>query len=341
MTVLTGMRNRAGDRGPLLGQGRNLGLIIAIVVVTAFVASQKSFFLTWDNIVVILMQMAFIGIAALSTSLLMINGNIDLSIGSVYALTAVVSVMVAKVADPPLAIAAGLAVGLAVGWINGVLVWRINISPIIITLGSLTLIHGIVLLLTGGYSVTGVPKSFMTVANLSALGLPMPVFVWLVLAVLVAILLNRTTFGRHTYAIGGNKEAAQAAGLPIRRIVLTLFAVNGLFVAIVGVLAASRYGTADPRFGLGFELDVITAVILGGVAFAGGEGRISGVFLAVIFIGVISSGIVALGIDPFWTDVIKGLVLILAVALDQFTHEQRDRHQRRMVMKEDRRTGDA
>lgn len=315
-------------------QKRNLGLVLAILIVAGGVQSQQSFFLTWDNIVVIMMQMSFVGIAALTTAALIISGNIDLSIGSLYAFTAVVAVLVAKVAAPGVAIAAGLAAGLAVGWLNGVLVWRIRISPIIITLGSLTLIHGVVLLMTGGYSVTGVPKDFMTFANLTPLGLPMPIAIWLILAVLAGIFLKQTAVGRYIFAIGGNKEAAEAAGLPIKRIVLACFALNGLFVGVVGVLAASRYGTADPRFGLGFELDVITAVILGGVAFSGGEGGMVGVVLAVIFIGIIDSGIVALGIDPFWTDVIKGAVLIAAVALDQLTHEQRDRYQRRLVMRE-------
>jgi len=315
-------------------QKRNLGLILAIVVVTGIVQSQQPLFLSWDNVIVVLMQMSFVGIAALMTAVLIVSGNIDLSIGSLYAFAAVVSVMVAKVADPAIAIGAGLAAGAVVGWLNGLLVWRIRISPIIITLGSLTLIHGVVLLMTGGYSVTGVPKDFMVFANLKPFGLPMPVAMWILLAVVVALVLSLTTTGRYLFAIGGNKEAAEAAGLPIRRIVLASFAFNGLFVGLVGVLAASRYGTADPRFGLGFELDVITAVILGGVAFSGGEGGITGVLLAVVFIGVIDSGIVALGIDPFWTDVIKGAVLIAAVALDQLTHEQRDRFQKRLVMRE-------
>lgn len=321
-------------RRVISGQGRNLGLVIAIVVLLAFLGSQRSFYLTWDNLIVILMQMSFVGIAALTTTALIVGGNIDLSIGSLYGLSAVVAAMVSKVAGPAVAILAGLLVGLVVGWINGVLVWRIRISPIIITLGSLTLLHGVVLLLSGGYSVTGVPKDFMVFANLKPFGLPMPVAMWIMLAILAFVVLQRTTIGRYVFAIGGNKEAAEAAGLPIRRIVLACFAINGLFVGLVGVLAASRYGSADPHFGIGFELDVITAVILGGVAFAGGEGGIGGVILAVVFIGIIDSGVVAMGVDPSYTDVIKGAVLIIAVALDQLTHEQRDRFQTRQAMRD-------
>ena len=214
-------------RRVISGQGRNLGLVIAIVVLLAFLGSQRSFYLTWDNLIVILMQMSFVGIAALTTTALIVGGNIDLSIGSLYGLSAVVAAMVSKVAGPAVAILAGLLVGLVVGWINGVLVWRIRISPIIITLGSLTLLHGVVLLLSGGYSVTGVPKDFMVFANLKPFGLPMPVAMWIMLAILAFVVLQRTTIGRYVFAIGGNKEAAEAAGLPIRRIVLACFAING------------------------------------------------------------------------------------------------------------------
>jgi ribose/xylose/arabinose/galactoside ABC-type transport system permease subunit len=267
-------------------------------------------------------------------SALIIGGNVDLSIGSLFGLSAVIATVVAKHASPPVAIAAGLATGLAIGWINGVLVWRIRISPIIITLGALTLLHGVVLLITNGYAITGVPASFGGLGQANLLGISTPVVIWGVLAALSYVILQRTTIGRHIFAIGGNREAAEGAGLRVRRIVLGCFAVNGLFVGLVGVLAASRYGSADPSFGIGFELDVITAVILGGVAFAGGEGSIGGVLLAVCFLGIVDSGVVSLGINPFYTDVIKGAVLIVAVALDQLSHEQRDRYQKRTAMRE-------
>ena len=313
---------------------RNTGLLVAIIIALTVVSSQRPLYLSWDNALVILLQMSFIGIAALTTTALIVGGNVDLSIGSLYALSAVVAAITAKHASPAVAVVAGLVTGLAMGWVNGLLVWRIRISPIIVTLGSLTLVHGVVLLITDGYSVTGVPKAFSVFGQAKPLGLPMPVTLLAVLAVLSYVVLQRTTIGRHIFAMGGNREAADAAGLRVRRLVLGSFAVNGLFVGLVGVLAASRYGSADPTYGVGFELDVITAVILGGVAFAGGEGGIGGVLLAVVFLGVIDSGVVSLGIDPFYTDVIKGSVLILAVGLDQFSHEQRDRHRRRLAMRE-------
>jgi ribose transport system permease protein len=267
---------------------------------------------------------------------LIIGGNVDLSIGSLFALAAVAATLLAKHIDPGLAMLVGIALGGAIGWFNGVLVWRIRISPIIITLGGLTLLRGVVLLLTDGFAITGVPHGFGGFGQARPLGVPMPVVMLIVLAPLAYLVLQRTTIGRHVFAIGGNREAAEAAGLAVRRIVLGSFAVNGIAVALAGVLAASRYGSADPSFGVGFELDVITAVILGGVAFNGGEGGIGGVIIAVALLGVINSGLVSLGVNPFYTNVVKGAVLIVAVAIDQLAHEQRERYQRHLAMRDRR-----
>jgi ribose/xylose/arabinose/galactoside ABC-type transport system permease subunit len=280
--------------------------------------------------------MAFVGIAALGTTALIISGYVDLSIGSMFGVCAALATMTAKDTNPVLAIAVGIAVGGAIGLINGALVWRINISPIIITLGGLTLLHGVLLLLTNGFAITGVPTSYGTFGQARPLGVPMPVVVLAALAPVAYLILQRTTIGRHIFAIGGNAEAASAAGLRVRRIVLASFAVNGLLVGLAAVLASSRYGGADPSFGTSMELNVITAVILGGVAFNGGEGGIGGVLLAVALLGVINSGLVALGVDPYYADVVKGGVLIVAVAIDQFSHEQRARYQRYLAMRERR-----
>jgi ribose/xylose/arabinose/galactoside ABC-type transport system permease subunit len=263
-----------------------------------------------------------------------ISGNIDLSIGSQFALTAVCSSLLARSMPPLLAVSGGIALGALVGFIHGALVWRIRLSPILITLGSLAILRGIVLLLTGGYSVRGVPPEFTWLGQERVLGVPMPVMVLAVLALLVHLILSWTTIGRHIYAIGGNREACHASGIPVRRFVLGTFACNGLIVGLAGVLAASRFGSASPSFGVAMELDVITAVILGGVAFTGGEGNILGVMLAVALLGVINSGIVSLGIDAHYAEVVKGAGLIVAVVLDQLSQEGRERYRRFLAMKE-------
>jgi ribose/xylose/arabinose/galactoside ABC-type transport system permease subunit len=208
-----------------------------------------------------------------------------------------------------------------------------RISPIIITLGSLTLLNGVALLITGGYGVTNVPPGFGTFGQANPLHIPMPVWVFFAVAVIAYVILHTTTIGRHIYAIGGNLEASTAAGIDARRLVISLFAVNGLIVGLAAVVAASRLGTADPQFGVGMEFQVITAVILGGVAFTGGEGSIGGVILAVALLGVIQSGLITLGVDPHYSDVVTGSALIIAVSLDQLAAEQRERYRRLLAMR--------
>jgi ribose/xylose/arabinose/galactoside ABC-type transport system permease subunit len=215
----------------------------------------------------------------------------------------------------------------------------VRISPIIITLGSLTIVRGFALLLTNGFGVRGVPKSFSLLGQARPLGVPMPIWGVLLVGCVAHVILHKTTIGRHLFAIGGNSKASEAAGIRVRRLVLGAFAANGLAVGCAAVLAASRFGSAAPTFGVGFELDVITAVSLGGVVFKGGEGDIPGVLLAVALLGIVNSGLVSLGIDPHYTQVVKGAALIIAVTLDQVTQEQQERYRKSLAIQERRSAG--
>lgn len=324
----------------LKGNRRNAGLALALLGALLILAIFSPKYMNFQNFVVVGLQMAYIGIGAMGMTHLVISGNVDLSIGSLFALCAVVAATLATAINPQLALIIGLLLGGLVGLINGALVWRVKLSPIIITLGSLTIVRGLVLLVTGGYSIRGVPDEFSLIGQARPFEVPTPVWVLFGLALIAHILLHTTTLGRHIFAIGGNREASEAAGLNVRRIVLGAFVVNGLIVGLAGTLAASRFGTAAPSFGIGYELDVITAVILGGVAFTGGEGNIPGVILAVMLLGVINSGLVSLGINPHYTQVVKGGALIIAVTLDQLSHEQQERYRKALAMRERQATED-
>ena len=314
--------------------GRNLGLLVTLVLCLLLISFFSPQYLSLDNAVVVALQISFVGIASLGTASLIIGGNIDLSIGSQYALCAVSAAMLAKELSAPLAWIAGIFLGAALGLINGLIVWRINISPIIITLGTLTIYRGIALRITNGFGVRGVPKSFSSFGQARFLDIPLPIWVLILLATTAQLILHYTTQGRHLFAFGGNKQAAEAAGINGRKLVLASFALNGVLVGTSAVLAASRFGTAAPTFGNGFELDVIAAVILGGVAFTGGEGSIVGVVLAVILLGVINSGLISTGIDPHYAQVLKGAALVIAVTLDQLTQEQQERHRKKLAFQE-------
>jgi ribose transport system permease protein len=313
--------------------------LLALAAWLLFLRIKAPYYWGIDNLLVVGLQIAFMGIAALGMSWLIIGGNVDLSIGAMYAVCATTAAIASKSMNPVAAFLLGIAVGGFIGLINGAMVWRIRISPIIITLGMLTALRGVVLLMTsGGFSVRGVPDGFKTIGQTKVLGVQSPIIFLIVGIVMTAFVLGRTTVGRHIYAIGSNRQAAAAAGLNVRRLVLGSFVVNGLVVGLAGVLSASRLGTANPGFGIGLELDVITAVILGGVAFAGGEGTLGGVVLALLLLGNVRNGLIGLGVDPAYTNVVTGALLIGAVALDQLSQEQRERYRRRMAMRERRDT---
>jgi len=324
---MNSLRRQAGTSAVrfLRSELRNLVMLVALGLSVAAIAVIRPQYLSADNLVVVALQMSFIGIAALGMAQLMISGNVDLSIGPLFALTATVASLVAKTWPPTIAALAALVLGGAIGLANGALVWRIKLSPLIVTLGSMAILRGIVLLITGGYAIRGVPKEFGGLGQSRWLGLPTPVWTMLILAAIGHLVLTRTTQGRHLFAIGGNRDACAAVGIPVRRLMLGAFTLNGVIVALAGLLAASRFGSASPSFGTALELDVITAVILGGVAFTGGEGSVLGVLLAVMLLGVINSGIVAVGINPYYAEIVKGAALIFAVGLDQLSQEGREK----------------
>ena len=216
------------------------------------------------------------------------------------------------------------------------LCWKVPISPIVITLGSLALFRGIVLVKTHGRAGhRHARRTSPSSGGRSLFGVPMPIDRDAGRSSSIAVGgAPCTTIGRHCYAVGGNKQAAQAAGVNVRRIMIGAFIVGGLLVGLAGILAASRFDTPDPTYGTGFELEVITGVLLGGVSFAGGEGSVLGAMLGVLALTLIDAGLVSIGIDPFYSDVVQGGLLIAAVSFDQVAHVQRERYQKSMAMRE-------
>jgi ribose transport system permease protein len=318
----------------LRGRTRNLGLLVALGLWVIVVSAKNENFATVDNMRVIGLNMAVTGIAAIGTGILVITGNIDLSIGSNFALSAILAADFSSAMPVPIAFLLAICIAGVVGLFNGILCWKVPLSPIVITLGSLALFRGIVLVKTHGAPITDTSADFTDFGRALVFGVPMPIVVMLVVAVIASLVLGFTTIGRHCYAVGGNKQAAQAAGVNVRRITIGAFVVGGLLVGLSGILAASRFDTPDPTYGTGFELEVITGVLLGGVSFAGGEGSVFGALLGVLSLSLIDSGLVSIGVDPFYSDVVQGSLLIAAVSFDQIAHVQRERYQKTMAMRE-------
>lgn len=335
-------RRRSISQRLYLAEGsRAYGLALATIILLIILAIKDPPYISLSNFRVIALQSVTLGIASVGTLCLMVSGNVDLSIGSMTGLVATSSALLSLTLPEPLPILLGLLIGLVCGIFNGLLVWRISISPIIITIGSLSLMYGIALVLNQGQDVPNVPGNFTTFGSVTVFGFNIGVVILLVLCLAARVFLAGTVPGKYLYAIGGNREAAARVGIPIRRYVLGTFAFSGLLIGLAGVLLASQFGTASPDFGINLEVQVITAVILGGVAFNGGEGGIGGVLLAVIFLGILNSMIVALGINQYFADVIQGAALIIAVGLDQVVREQRERRKRAIALADMLDTGGA
>jgi ribose transport system permease protein len=316
------------------GQAQTSGALFAMLALFLVTGLHNHLFWSVNNLKVLAENVSFTALAAVGTAILIISGSIDLSIGSLMGLVACVSAMLAKVIPVPLAFILAVALGGGIGGINGLIVWNVSISPIIVTLGGLTLLEGVSELLTNGLPVSGQPASFTQLGNFTILGLPLPVWVALVAAVLGMIYLTFTREGRQVYAVGGNREASEAAGVNVRRIVIGTFVVSGLLVGLTGVLEASLYGVPDDTFGTGFELSVITGVLVGGVSFAGGSGGIGRAMIGCLLLQVVSGAIVSFGINPDWANVLTGGILILAVSSDQIVQRQRTQYQKVMAMRE-------
>jgi ribose transport system permease protein len=318
----------------LRGRGRNAGLISLIVLIFAWTSVHNSHFATWENAKIIGLNMAFFAIIGVGTTFLLITGTVDLSVGEIYALTAILSAEFSIHMPMWSAIVLSILIGGGIGLINGVLVWNVKISPLIITLGSMSLLAGVNLLVTHGYAVTGEPSNYTDWGNAAPLGIPMPIFVFLVCAAIGAVFLGTTKQGRHIYAVGGSPDASRAAGLDVRLIMIGCFVVSGLLCGLAGTLSGSEYGAPDPTYSTNVMLTVITGVILGGVSFAGGEGGVIGAMLGIAMLSIIDNAIVALSIDQYWAGVVKGAILIVAVSADQFAHVQRERRQKALAMRE-------
>jgi ribose transport system permease protein len=314
---------------------RNAALLLVIVLLYAYISIRQPHFRTLANLRLQAVQMTTIGIPALGMTLLMIAGYVDLSIGSLFSMLAVFATQVGHGAGIVWAVIFAVALGAAVGGLNGVLVWRIRISPLIVTLAGLTLYQGVVDVVTQGQGVNDFAASFGRLGQGTLVpGIPDPLLLFLVLAVLCAVFLSRTSTGLNIFALGGNRDAAALVGVRIRNLSIGLFAINGAIIGIAAILNASTFGGSTPVVGTGLELNVITAVILGGVSFAGGEGGVIGTVLAVALLTIVNSGIVALNINTYYADVVSGALLLTAVGLDQLTEEHRDRYRRLLAMRQ-------
>jgi erythritol transport system permease protein len=330
--------------GPATSTGASIGaLLLRLRAVVALVALSLIFailtpeFLTAGNMTILVKHVAINALLAIGMTFVILSGGIDLSVGSIAGLAGMIAGAlltqgvtlttwgVVIYPHAPLVVVLALVAGVLLGAINGLLVAKLRVAPFIATLGVLYVARGAALLLSDGATypnLGGNPEignsGFTWIGAGFLLGVPVPIWVMGLVAAIAIVIAARTPFGRQVYAVGGNERAALLAGVPVRRVKMRVYMLSGFCAALVGVLIAAQLGAAHPATGETFELNAIAAVVLGGTSLMGGRGTIVGTLIGAFVIGVLADGLVLLGVSEFWQMVIKGLVIVLAVILDQF-----------------------
>ena len=297
-----------------------LGMLPVLVLLAVGFQFINPRFLTGTNLLIVSQQSSINIVLAAGMTFVILTGGIDLSVGSILAASAMVAVLVSLVPDwGMLGIPAAILLGLGFGVINGLLVAYVKLPPFIVTLGSLTAVRGVARLLGADTTVFNSDLPFDFIGNGSLLGIPWLVIIALTVVVLSWLVLKRTVLGTWIYAVGGNSEAARLTGIKVPLVLLFVYGVSGLLAGLGGVMSAARlYAANGLQLGQSYELDAITAVILGGTSFVGGIGSIWGTLVGALIIAVLSNGLILIGVSDVWQYVIKGLVIIGAVALDRY-----------------------
>ncbi len=323
-----------GDRsvGEFLLDQRAFVALIVLVIVFSLISDS---FLTSTNMILMTKHVAYNAVLAMGMLLVIITGGIDLSVGSIVGLSGVVAGVLLQgwnlslfdVTSYPavwVVIVIAVAMGALVGLLNGILVTRFNVAPFIATLGTMYIARGAALLISNGATfpnLQGSPELGNTGFSFLGLGRPLgvPTAIWImvIIAIVIALVITRTPFGRWLYATGGNERAAELSGVPVTGVKVWVYVVSGMCAAVAGLIIASELTSAAPQTGQTFELNAIAAVVIGGASLAGGRGTVKGALIGAFVIGFLSDGLVLIGVSSFWQTVIKGVVIVLAVILDQ------------------------
>jgi ribose/xylose/arabinose/galactoside ABC-type transport system permease subunit len=297
------------------------GIAFALILEIALFSFLSPYFFTSENILNVSLQVSITAIIAVGMTFVILTSGIDLSVGALVAFTGVVATSILKFNLPfsvlfPLAVAAGIIVGMLSGAFAGVFITRFNITPFIVTLALMTIWRGASYMYTDGRPVWGLPDQFSFLGNGRFLAVPLPTIFMVLIYSIAYIVLNRTKFGRYVYAVGGNKEAARLAGIDTDRVLMKVYMICGALASLSGILLASRMNSGQPNAGLMYELDVIAAVVVGGTSLFGGRGSVIGTFLGAMLIGILRNGLNLLNVNSYVQQVVVGVVILLAVLLD-------------------------
>lgn len=296
---------------------RQYGILFGLIgLITGFSILSERFF-TISNMLIVMRQTSIVAFLAVGMSFVIIGAGIDLSVGSVLAFSGAVGAGVMQNGGIFFGILAGLALGTALGAFNGIVITKLKIPAFIATLAMMAIARGGTLVYTDGRPITGLPSSFAFLGRGYVGNVPFPIILMLIIFILAYILLKLTRFGRYVYATGGNINAARASGIKVGNVIISTFAISGFLSGLTGMVLASRLNSAQPTAGVGYELDAIAAVVLGGTNLFGGEGELWGTLVGAFIMGILNNGLNMLNVSSFYQQVVKGIVILIAVTVAQ------------------------
>lgn len=319
---------------------RKFGILFVLIAICIFFSiAARPVFLTLGNFKNILRQVSMLGVCAVGMSCVILTGGIDISVGSVVGLSGMLcaKLMVHFSIHPVLAVVMALIVCALIGMFNGFCINRLQIPPIITTLAMMGLLRGVVYLLCGGLTISGFTEHFKFIGQGYISEVPFPVIITIVVFIFGHFFLNRSKYGRYTYGLGGNEEATRLSGVNVQKQKYLLYMISSLCAGIAGIMMLSRLNSGQPTTGDGLEMQVVTAVVLGGISINGGEGKLMGVIFGVLIIGVLQNGLILLSVSSYWQMVVQGAVLLFAVAFDGAT--KRTQKKEKIVVKESNQVG--
>lgn len=291
---------------------------VFLLLMIVFFSVMSGNFLTMRNLLNVVKQVSIYGIASVGMTYVILLGGIDLATGSIISFINILAayLMVNMGWNPILAVICSLVASTVIGFLNGIIIAEIKMPALIVTFASQTIFAGIAYIICNGTPISRFPESFLVIGQGYVGSIPVPVIIMIICFAVGAFILVKTYFGRYFYALGGNEEAAELSGIHVKKVKCLVYSLSGLFAGIAGLVMLARANTGQPNAGVGYEFDVITCVVLGGVSVNGGSGKISNVIAGVLIIGVLSNGMVLLNISSYMQMVIKGIILLLAVGSD-------------------------
>lgn len=299
---------------------REMGPLIGLVLLFIVIAALNDRFISPSNLSNLLRQVSINALISFGMTFVILTGGIDLSVGSILALSsALLASMITSGMNPEMAVIVAAVIGLGLGVVNGIIVAYGKVAPFIATLATMTIYRGATLVYTNGNPISGLSDDpiFMGLGQGDIAGVPVPAILMLIAFLVLLFILNKTPLGRQTYAVGGNEKVSFIAGIKINRVKIVSYAITGLLCALAGAVLTSRLNSAQPTAGMGYELDAIAAVVLGGTSLSGGKGRITGTLIGALIIGTLNNGLNILNVSSFYQQVVKGIVILLAVLMDR------------------------